>query len=121
MVKRPKQSIILFVSTSIFSALVFVAVVTSLILASRVNYTNSNLELHYEAMDLGTIVPLAESNSLPSLTRETGGLRSITYGIISASLVTLFGTLLALVWIDRQHHGQAKQAIASANLAEAEW
>jgi len=33
-------------------------------------------------------------------------------------LLTLFGTLLVLVWIDRQRHEQAKQAIASASLAE---
>ena len=109
---------ILFGSASIFSALVLVAVVTSLILASRVNDTISNLELHYAAMDSGTTAPPAESHSLPSLTRQIGKLRPITYGIFGGSLLTLFGTLLILVWIDRQRHEQAKQAIASASLAE---
>lgn len=118
MVKHPKRGMILFGSTSIFSALVLVAVVTSLTLASRVNNTISNLELHYDAMDSGTMVAPAEPHSLPSLTRQIGRLRPITYGIIGGSLEKLFGTLLALVWIDRQRHEQAKQAVAGANLAD---
>lgn len=118
MVQRPKRDTILLGSACFFAVLVAVAVAISLVLASRVDDTISNLNLHAAAMRSGTAIQASDAHSLTSLTRQVSGLQPITYGIIAGSLAMLYGTLVALIWIDRLRHAQTKQAIESAALAE---
>ena len=118
LVKHPKKDLILLGSTCFFAILVSIAVAISLVLASRVDDTISNLELHASAIRSGKAIQTSDVHSIASLTRQIRGLQPIIYGIISSSLAMFYGTLVALIWIDRQRHEQAKQAIQSAALAD---
>lgn len=115
---HPKMGMILLGSTGFFAVLVSIAVVISFVLASRVNDTISNVELHAAATRSGAVIQPAEPHSLTSLSRQINGLKPITYGIISGSLAMLYGTLVAIIWIDRLRKEKAKQAIESAALAD---
>ncbi len=77
------MGMILLGSTGFFAVLVSIAVVISFVLASRVNDTISNVELHAAATRSGAVIQPAEPHSLTSLSRQINGLKPITYGIIS--------------------------------------
>ena len=115
--ESPKRYRILLSSACFFAVLVSIAVTISLVLASKVDNTISNLERHASAMRSGTVIQPTDAHSIASVTRQVGELQPITYGIISGSLTMMYGILVVLIWIDRQRHQQKKQAVQNAALA----
>ncbi len=115
--ERPKKDIILLVSICFFAVLVSIAVAISLILASGIKDSVANLEAHEAAMKSGMVIEPSDSYSIISdpANRQAS---PITYGIIAGSLGMLYGTLVALIWADRQRREQVKQAAQSAALAD---
>ena len=96
--RNHKINLLLQFSTVSFVIIGALAIAISIILSARLNANIDLLRLHGNAMMSGVMIKPSDPFSILSLSRNVIALQWITLGTMGAGLLTLYVSLVSIVW-----------------------